>query len=138
MSEIKYLDPEQANSIPSIKQQFRFVKKALEDGQTIPDIDRIRANAAKGATAYQKPSAGIPASDLNSTVRNALSKAEGAVSVPGEPGTVGQVLQLDAQGNPAWVTPSAGTTPDSEMSKSSPLPLITSIFLLNNSIISFL
>ena len=119
MSEIKYLDPEQANSIPSIKQQFRFVKKALEDGQTIPDIDQIRANAAKGATAYQKPSGGIPASDLNSTVRTALAKAEGAVSVPGEPGTVGQVLQLDAQGNPAWVTPSAGTTPDSEMSSSS-------------------
>lgn len=119
MSEIKYLDPEQANSIPSIKQQFRFVKKALEDGQTIPDIDQIRANAAKGATAYQKPSGGIPASDLNSTVRNALSKAEGAVSVPGEPGTVGQVLQLDAQGNPAWVTPSAGTVPDAELDETS-------------------
>lgn len=119
MSEIKYLDPEQANSIPGIKQQFRFVKKALEDGQTIPDIDQIRENANKGATAYQKPEDGIPASDLDSQVRSALAKAEDAVSVPGEPGTVGQVLQLDAQGNPAWVTPSAGTTPDSEMSSSS-------------------
>ena len=52
MSEIKYLDPEQANSIPGIKQQFRFVKKALEDGQTIPDIDQIRANAAKAIRWY--------------------------------------------------------------------------------------
>lgn len=41
---------------------------------TIDDIDIIRAGARKGATAYQKPSSGIPERDLSSSVRDKLNR----------------------------------------------------------------
>jgi hypothetical protein len=41
------------------------------------------------------------------------------VDTPESTGEPGQVLQLDANGDPDWVTPSAGTTPDSVMSDDS-------------------
>lgn len=39
---------------------------------TISDLSTIRSGAAAGATAYQKPSTGIPATDLSSAVQSTL------------------------------------------------------------------
>ena len=44
----------------------------------IADLSDIRSGAAAGATAYQKPGAGIPKSDLNSGVQTSLQKADDA------------------------------------------------------------
>lgn len=46
---------------------------------TISDLATIRSGAAAGATAYQKPSTGIPKSDLSSAVQTSLGKADTAV-----------------------------------------------------------
>ena len=57
---------------------------ALADKQdVIADLDAIRSGAAAGATAYQKPSGGIPGSDLDNGVRSDLNKARSAVQ-PGD------------------------------------------------------
>lgn len=45
----------------------------------INDLDAIRAGAAAGATAYQKPSTGIPKSALASAVKTSLEKADTAL-----------------------------------------------------------
>lgn len=45
----------------------------------IEDLAAIRSGASKGATAYQKPASGIPATDLAQAVRNALAAALTAV-----------------------------------------------------------
>lgn len=45
---------------------------------TISDLATIRSGAAAGATAYQKPSTGIPKTDLASAVQTSLEKADGA------------------------------------------------------------
>lgn len=42
----------------------------------IADLETIRTGAAAGATAYQKPGAGIPKTDLTSGVQTSLDKAE--------------------------------------------------------------
>ena len=45
--------------------QNKVVKAAIDTKQgTISDLETIRSGAARGATAYQKPSTGIPASDI--------------------------------------------------------------------------
>lgn len=46
---------------------------------TISDLTIIRSGASAGATAYQKPSGGIPASDLASAVQTSLGKADSAL-----------------------------------------------------------
>lgn len=46
---------------------------------TINDLADIRSGAAAGATAYQKPSGGIPKSDLASAVQTSLGKADTAL-----------------------------------------------------------
>lgn len=46
---------------------------------TISDLATIRSGAAAGATAYQKPSGGIPKSDLASAVQTSLGKADTAL-----------------------------------------------------------
>lgn len=51
----------------------------------INDLATIRSGAAAGATAYQKPSGGIPASDMSSTVQQDLSKANTAVQTETDP-----------------------------------------------------
>lgn len=43
---------------------------------TIQDLSEIRSGADLGATAYQKPSAGIPSTDMTDTVQQAISFAE--------------------------------------------------------------
>ena len=47
------------------------------------------------------------------------SEVDLKIDSPSVPGVTGQVLQLDSNGEPEWVTPSAGTTPDSQMSDGS-------------------
>lgn len=46
---------------------------------TISDLQTIRTGAAAGATAYQKPSGGVPKSDLASTVQTSIGKADTAI-----------------------------------------------------------
>lgn len=48
----------------------------------ISDLDTIRSGAAAGATAYQKPSTGIPSSDMASAVQDALTAAGTAYQKP--------------------------------------------------------
>lgn len=48
----------------------------------IRDLDTIRRGAAAGATAYQKPQSGIPASDMASAVQTSLGKADTAYQLP--------------------------------------------------------
>lgn len=46
---------------------------------TISDLSTIRSGASAGATAYQKPSDGIPKTDLASSVQTSLEKADSAL-----------------------------------------------------------
>ena len=46
---------------------------------TISDLATIRSGASAGASAYQKPSTGIPKTDLASAVQTSLEKADSAV-----------------------------------------------------------
>lgn len=46
---------------------------------TISDLSEIRSGAALGATAYQKPSAGIPSTDMTQSVKNSLELANSSV-----------------------------------------------------------
>lgn len=46
---------------------------------TISDLSTIRSGASAGATAYQKPSSGIPKTDLASAVQTSLGKADSAL-----------------------------------------------------------
>lgn len=46
---------------------------------TISDLATIRSGAASGATAYHKPSTGIPKTDLDSAVQTSLGKADTAL-----------------------------------------------------------
>ena len=48
----------------------------------INDLSTIRSGAAAGATAYQKPSGGIPSSDMASAVQTSLGKADSAYQKP--------------------------------------------------------
>lgn len=50
----------------------------------IDDLDAIRAGAAAGATAYQKPADGIPATDLDASVQTSLEKADTAYQLPSD------------------------------------------------------
>ena len=61
--------------------QNKVVKAAIDTKQgTISDLETIRSGAARGATAYQKPSNGIPASDIEAGVIPTQTR----VSVTGE------------------------------------------------------
>jgi len=46
---------------------------------TIADLAAIRSGAAAGATAYQKPATGIPATDMSAGVQTSLDKADSAL-----------------------------------------------------------
>lgn len=60
--------------------QNKVINNALNGKQsTIADLNDIRNGAAAGATAYQKPSGGIPKSDLSSSVQTSLGKADTAL-----------------------------------------------------------
>lgn len=74
-----------ADAISAIKDgtsidSFSDVENALSGKQaTISDLATIRSGAAAGATAYQKPSTGIPKTDLDSAVQISLGKADTAL-----------------------------------------------------------
>ena len=53
--------------------------KIASKQDTISDLQTIRSGAAAGATAYQKPSGGVPKSDLASSVQTSISKADTAI-----------------------------------------------------------
>ncbi len=57
-----------------------YVSKQLSGKQdVISDLATIRSGAAAGATAYQLPTGGIPASDLAAAVQTSLGKADTAL-----------------------------------------------------------
>ena len=63
-----------------------YVDNALSGKQdTISDLATIRSGAASGATAYQKPSGGIPSSDLANSVQTALTKINSAITAETDP-----------------------------------------------------
>ena len=59
------------------KAQLDALLDAKQD--VINDLATIRSGASAGATAYQKPSGGIPKSDLASAVQTSLNKADSAL-----------------------------------------------------------
>lgn len=61
----------------------------------ISDLETIRSGAALGATAYQKPSTGIPESDLASAVQTKLTAASNAIPAT-QKGAANGVCPLDA------------------------------------------
>lgn len=66
----------------------------------ISDLSTIRSNASAGASAYQKPSGGIPKTDLASAVQTSLGLADSAIQNP-TGGSTGQVLTKTSSGV-AW------------------------------------
>lgn len=71
----------------------------------ISDLATIRSGASAGATAYQKPSTGIPKTDLASAVQTSLGKADTAIQdISGKADKVSSATNnnfaaLDANGN---------------------------------------
>lgn len=66
---------------------------------TISDLQTIRTGAAAGATAYQKPSGGVPKSDLASSVQTSLGKADTAI----QPAEFNELKdEVDTIGNGAY------------------------------------
>lgn len=61
----------------------------------ISDLADIRSGAAAGATAYQKPSTGIPATDLDSAVQTQLTAASNAIPTT-QKGAANGVCPLNA------------------------------------------
>lgn len=60
-----------------------YVERLVNEKQdTINDLDAIRSGAAKGATAYQLPSNGMPKTDLAVGVQQSLDKANTAYQKP--------------------------------------------------------
>lgn len=64
---------------------------------TISDLATIRSGAGLGATAYQKPSGGIPATDMTGAVQTALTAASNAIPST-QKGTANGVATLDSTG----------------------------------------
>lgn len=52
---------------------------------SIADLQTIREGAAAGATAYQKPTSGIPESDMSEGVQAVLAKADSAIQTETDP-----------------------------------------------------
>ena len=86
--------------------QLNTLLAAKQD--VINDLSTIRSGAAAGATAYQKPSGGIPKTDLNSGVQASLDLADSAVQAdpvgsvtppvtPSDWATAEQVEELEAK-----------------------------------------
>lgn len=66
--------------------QNKVINTALSGKQDIvSDLNTIRSGASAGATAYQKPANGIPASDLSSSVQTSLGKADTAIQTETDP-----------------------------------------------------
>lgn len=81
------------------------IKEALATKQNvISDLTTIRTGAAAGATAYQKPSAGIPKSDMTTTVQASLDLADSAVQAV-DIQTIGGVRTVTLKQNNETVHP---------------------------------
>lgn len=83
-----------------------YVSKQLSGKQdVISDLAAIRSGAAAGATAYQKPSGGIPKTDLASGVQTSLGKADTAIQDVSnkvdkvQAATAGNIAQFVSGGN---------------------------------------
>lgn len=61
---------------------------------TIQDLSEIRSGAALGSTAYQKPSTGIPSSDMSSAVQNSLELAVGSLQKTAQTLTAAEKAQV--------------------------------------------
>ena len=65
-----------------VPEEFDTLQEIVDELQKkqdiIQDLSTIRSGAAKGDTAYQKPSSGIPSTDMTTTVQASLEKAEAA------------------------------------------------------------
>lgn len=70
-------DPTVPSHVKSITQANIASWSSKQDA--ISDLADIRSGASKGATAYQKPSGGIPKGDLASAVQTSLGKADTAL-----------------------------------------------------------
>lgn len=75
-----------------------------EKQDTISDLEDIRSGAAAGATAYNKPAEGIPASDLATTVQSSLDKANIALTTE----NIGEYSPVYLNGNELWVNVGTG------------------------------
>lgn len=69
-------DVQKLAALPT-KAQLDALLDAKQD--VINDLATIRSGASAGATAYQKPSGGIPKSDLATAVQTSLNKADSAL-----------------------------------------------------------
>lgn len=76
-----YLTQESDPTVPSHVKGITQANITSWSGKqdAIGDLADIRSGASKGATAYQKPSGGIPKSDLASAVQTSLGKADTAL-----------------------------------------------------------
>jgi len=73
----------ETNRNTAFLQRVETMESALNSKEdTIRDLAEIRRGAASGATAYQKPSTGIPSTDMDSNVRSSLTRADSAYQKP--------------------------------------------------------
>ena len=71
MAYLNNFNPEKVDSVPEIRNQLRFLKKAIDNKEIGNDSD-----------AYRKPATGIPSSDMSSDVQASLTKANTAYQKP--------------------------------------------------------
>lgn len=109
-----YLTQESDPTVPSHVKGITQANIASWSGKqdAIVDLADIRSGAEKGATAYQKPSGGIPKSDLASAVQTSLGKADTALqsfteSDPTVP------AWAKASSKPTYTAAEVGALPDS-------------------------
>ena len=66
-------EKDKLGALPTNQQLIQLINGKQDN---IQDLETIRSGAASGATAYQKPSGGVPKSDLESTVQTSLEKVD--------------------------------------------------------------
>lgn len=79
---INYKIPSDATSTNKLADKNYVERLANEKQNTIDDLDAIRRGAAKGDTAYQLPTSGVPKTDLAVGVQQSLNKANTAYQKP--------------------------------------------------------
>lgn len=74
MATIKYIQDKKGNTLyPITEEDAVITNEGTSLSEKLSDLGTIRANAALGSTAYQKPSTGIPSSDLDAATRALLN-----------------------------------------------------------------
>ena len=75
-----YITTEELNTaLASYTTTANLTELLSQKQDVISDLSSIRSGAAAGSTAYQKPSSGIPKSDLTGTVQTSLDKADSSL-----------------------------------------------------------